>query len=72
MLHINPLLRPSVQDILDQDDWINDPQNIQTVDEYVHTMHKIYLVNHGYQPDPEEETKDEDDNEVLKNEEEDL
>eukprot|EP00347_Sterkiella_histriomuscorum_P014794 403359500 len=45
LLHFDPSKRPSVQDLLNQDLWLNDINNMSTVEDYLNHMHKIHLIN---------------------------
>jgi serine/threonine protein kinase len=42
ILNADPTLRPTVREILLKDEWMNDINNMSTVDQYVESMHRIY------------------------------
>ncbi|CDW85702.1 protein kinase domain containing protein [Stylonychia lemnae] len=47
LLNANPVLRPTIHDILMKDEWMNDINNMSTVQQYVDAMQRIYLINHS-------------------------
>jgi hypothetical protein len=48
LLHHDPSKRPSVREIIQLDEWMNDVANMSTVEQYLASMNRIYMLTHPH------------------------